>query len=418
MKNILTNVNLNKNELQNAVMQPLATAPSNPKPGLVYYNSTDKMAYQYKGTTRGWEPIGELNVIEGIKVNGTVQPIVDKVVDITMPVASDTNPVMDGTAAIGASAKFARADHVHPSDTSKLDKAGGTMSGAIAMGDHKITGLTNGTDADDAAAFGQIPTPYTGTPEMDGTGSAGSSVNWAKGDHVHPTDTSRMAANLKGAANGVAELDENGKVPAAQLPAFVDDVVEGYYYNSKFYEEAAHTTEITGSTGKIYVDISTEKTYRWSGSAYVVISETLALGETSSTAYRGDRGKAAYDHSLVTSGNPHNVTKNEVGLGNCDNTSDNTKKTNFTGAVANGNTGFPTGGAVHEAISGLIKKATGTIGTSATSCSVSYTGTLINAYALMSGDMVELDITVASSSVTFATAAAPASAVTCVVIYA
>lgn len=101
----------------------------------------------------------------------------------------------------------------------------------------------------------------------------------------------------KGAANGLAELDSSGKVPTSQLPSYVDDVIEGYLYNDKFYKESAYTTEVIGETGKIYVDLSTNKTYRWSGSTFVIISETLALGETSSTAYRGDRGKIAYDHS-------------------------------------------------------------------------------------------------------------------------
>jgi len=55
------------------------------------------------------------------------------------------------------------------------------------------------------------------------------------------------------------------------------------------------------------------------------ISSALALGESSSTAYRGDRGKIAYDHSQLTSGNPHNVSKTDVGLSNVDNTSDATK---------------------------------------------------------------------------------------------
>lgn len=109
----------------------------------------------------------------------------------------------------------------------------------------------------------------------------------------------KLDTSLKGSNNGLAELDANGKVPSLQLPSYVDDVIEGYYYNNKFYKEAAHTTEIAGETGKIYVDITTEKTYRWGGnlSGFVVISETLALGETSSTAYRGDRGKTAYDHA-------------------------------------------------------------------------------------------------------------------------
>lgn len=125
--------------------------------------------------------------------------------------------------------------------------------------------------------------------------------------------------------HNVATLDSNGKVPSSQLPSFVDDVIEGYLYNGKFYKEAAHTTEIPAEAGKIYTDLSTNKTYRWGGTAYVEISASLALGETSSTAYRGDRGKAAYDHSQLTSGNPHNVTKSDVGLGNVDNTADANK---------------------------------------------------------------------------------------------
>lgn len=136
---------------------------------------------------------------------------------------------------------------------------------------------------------------------------------WAKAS-TKPTYTASevgaIATTAKGAASGVAELDANGKVPSSQLPSFVDDVLE-YSAKSSF--------PATGETGKIYVDTSDNKTYRWSGSAYVEISPSLALGETSSTAYRGDRGKTAYDHSQVTSGNPHNVTKTDVGLSNVGN---------------------------------------------------------------------------------------------------
>lgn len=78
----------------------------------------------------------------------------------------------------------------------------------------------------------------------------------------------------------------------------------------------------TGSADKVYVAQDTGYIYRWNGSGYSQMSAELALGETSTTAYRGDRGKIAYDHSLLTSGNPHNVTKSDVGLGNVDNTSD------------------------------------------------------------------------------------------------
>lgn len=143
-------------------------------------------------------------------------------------------------------------------------------------------------------------------------------------------------AAKKGAANGLAELDANGKVPSSQLPSYVDDVIEGYLYNGKFYKESAHTTVITGEGGKIYVDLSTNKTYRWSGSAYAVISETLALGETSSTAYRGDRGKIAYDHSQSAhfSGNYNDLTNKPtiptVGNGTITITQNGVSKGTFT----------------------------------------------------------------------------------------
>lgn len=107
----------------------------------------------------------------------------------------------------------------------------------------------------------------------------------------------KMNASLKGAANGVAELDSNGKVPAAQLPSFVDDIIEGYLYNGKFYKEAAHTTEITGEGGKIYTDLSTNKTYRWSGSAYTQIKGDLVIGTSAGTAADG---KVVADHVADT----------------------------------------------------------------------------------------------------------------------
>ena len=97
-----------------------------------------------------------------------------------------------------------------------------------------------------------------------------------------------IASSLKGANSGVAELDSSGKVPSSQLPSYVDDVLE-YASTSAF--------PATGETGKIYIALDTNKTYRWSGSAYVEISASLALGTTSSTAYRGDYGNTAYIHA-------------------------------------------------------------------------------------------------------------------------
>ena len=216
----------------------------------------------------------------------------------------------------------------------------------------KITGLfLKKTDIADWAKTATKPT-YT----ADEVGAA--SVTHTHDDRYYTEseiDTKlngKLNTALRGSANGLAELDATGKVPSTQLPSFVDDVIEGYLSGGKFYMESAHTTQITGESGKIYIDLSTEKTYRWSGSAFVVISDTIALGETSATAYRGDRGKTAYDHSQAahartdatkteksaTNGNikingaetivyahpgsgtnPHGTTKSDIGLSNVGN---------------------------------------------------------------------------------------------------
>lgn len=156
------------------------------------------------------------------------------------------------------------------------------------------------------------------------------------------TNDAQVKRSEMGVANGVATLDSTGKIPTSQIPAAMDDVKEGYLYDGKFYYDTEHTQEITASADMVYVDKSTNKTYRWSGTQYVVIGTDLALGETSSTAYRGDRGKAAYDHSQLTSGNPHNVTKSDVGLGSVVNTGDSATP------VSGGTTKFTTGGAYTE----------------------------------------------------------------------
>lgn len=90
--------------------------------------------------------------------------------------------------------------------------------------------------------------------------------------------------------DSVSATKLTGTIPQSNLPSYVDDVLE-YAGAGTFPEE--------GEAGKIYVDTTTNKTYRWGGSDYVEISASLALGETSSTAYRGDYGKVAYTHATA-----------------------------------------------------------------------------------------------------------------------
>lgn len=194
-----------------------------------------------------------------VDVNGVVDlgTVITEQQDISGKADKDTNAVVGNFASFDASGNPVDSGHKH-SDyiTDVSDKA------------DKVAGATNGHFA--------------------GLDNNGNLTDSGK------SSSDFLASTLKGSVNGVAELDSNGIVPTSQLPSYVDDVVDGYFYDNKFYEDDQHTIEIPGESGKIYVDLSTNKTYRWSGTIFVVIASDLALGETDSTAYRGDRGAAAY----------------------------------------------------------------------------------------------------------------------------
>lgn len=115
-----------------------------------------------------------------------------------------------------------------------------------------------------------------------------------RGDQDNNTRITEVSNQLngfiatKGQPNGFASLDSKGLIPSSQLPAYVDDVIEVATFNE--------LPEV-GEAGKIYVTLDTNLTYRWSGTRYIEISQSLALGETSSTAYAGDKGKYLKDVS-------------------------------------------------------------------------------------------------------------------------
>lgn len=118
-------------------------------------------------------------------------------------------------------------------------------------------------------------------------------------------DTKSNSASVTQLLSTKADLVD-GVIPAAQLPSFVDDVLEFQQWS---------LFPALGESGKIYLDTTENKAYRWSGTTYVAIGGGgVALGETAATAYRGDRGKAAYDHSL-SQGNPHNTTTSDINEG-------------------------------------------------------------------------------------------------------
>lgn len=228
-------------------------------------------------------------------------------------------PVKTGDTIVNKEFEFGGSDNLGTAAYKDIPSSGNASSSQVVMGNDSR--LSDSRNAKDVAAWAKAATKPTYTA----------------------SEVGAIASSTKGAANGVAELDSSGKVPSSQLPSYVDDVLE-YDSQSAFPS--------TGETGKIYVAKDTNKSYRWTGSAYSQIKGDLALGETSSTAYRGDRGKAAYDHSQSThartdatkteasstngnikingtetkvythpgSGtNPHGTTKSDVGLGNVGN---------------------------------------------------------------------------------------------------
>ena len=177
----------------------------------------------------------------------------------------------------------------------------------------------------DLTVTSNFPYPYVGmTVTVKATGDkytlmalpVSTSANWHKDgggssitvdDELSNTSENPVQNKVITIAMGNKADLVDGKIPAAQLPSYVDDVVEGYLYNGAFYSDSQHTQQITPEDSKIYLDLPNNKTYRWDGNQYVEIGGGgVALGETSSTAYRGDRGKTAYDISQ-TVGNVSNL---------------------------------------------------------------------------------------------------------------
>ena len=306
----LTSINLSKNELQNAVIQPLAAAPSSPALGQIYYNSTDHTLYQYNGTA--WAACGAVVSVNG--KSGAVVLTQDDVGDGTTYKRTHNDLTDDLVTLINGA----------------LPKSGGTMSGAIAMGSNQITGL--------------------GTP--------------------------------------------SGNADAA-TKKYVDDALSGLGTVLNFKGTVANTSSLplSGmSKGDVYIVTADNSEWVWtSDSSSGTISSYEELGPTIDLS----------GYLAKTGG----TMSGAIAMGG-------SKITGLGAATSNGDA------VRYEQLTGLIKTATGTISTSATSAEVSYSGTLINAYATMGGSIVELDKAVAASTVTFSTAAAPSAAVTCVVVYA
>lgn len=178
----------------------------------------------------------------------------------------------------------------------------------------------------------------------------------------------KAAASHKHGAADITSVNASaisGVIASANLPSFGDGVIEGYLNGGKFYKEkkadGTYATEITAESGKIYINLNDSKIYRWSGSAYVVVSETIALGETASTAYRGDRGAVAYNHAaahgsafgsglykITTNAQGHVTAATAVGKSDITALGIPAQDTVYTHPTSSGNKHIPSGGSAGQ----------------------------------------------------------------------
>ena len=167
------------------------------------------------------------------------------------------------------------------------------------IGGGVVTGIKGENEVDYRKGQVNITKDNIGLGQVNNTSDANKPVSTAQRAALDlKADKTELAnyipTSQKGTTNGVATLDSTGKIPSSQLPSYVDDVLE-------FDNRVAFPP--TGEEGKIYVAKDTNKTYRWSGSDYAPVGSDLALGETSSTAYPGNKGKKnADDIAAIISG--------------------------------------------------------------------------------------------------------------------
>lgn len=184
--------------------------------------------------------------------------------------------------------------------TAAAESANEAAAAANSAADQAIGFINSAQTAVDNANTAANAANEAATTATNAANNANTQAEYAKeqGDYAKQQGDAVLAQ--KGQPNGLAELDSTGRVPASQLPSYVDDVIDVDTYND---------LPNPGESGKIYITTDTNLQYRWSGTGYAEISPSLALGTTSETAGRGDWTQAAYNHSLITNGsNPHKTT--------------------------------------------------------------------------------------------------------------
>lgn len=355
--NFFESLNLNQNELQNAVLHPLPAAPSGAKAWQIYTNSTDGLIYQNVGTAAAplWKPVGSV-----VSVNGKTGTVVLGKSDVGLGNADNTSDATKKANFTGAIAEnnagFPTGGAVYDALLLKLDLTGGTLTGAVAMSGNKITGLATGTNDGDAVNVAQLNEAI-----------------------------STSAAFFRGSFASKATLDA--------VAWQTTDPSAAYYVTNNDYAVVLDDETHDGECWRyIYVG-GTGTGTGWQAQ--------YRLNEAPFTQAQLDAINSGVTSALVAQigTNQSNIAANAQAISGI---KDGTTIDSFAD--------------VETALSGLIKTATGTIGTNETSATVSYSGTLINAYAMQGGAEILLDIAYGSGTVTFTVASAPSAEITCVVI--
>lgn len=388
---ILTYVDLNGNEVRNARVQNLATAPANPVEGQAYWNTADKALMLYNGTD--WQSAGSTYVLPpasaatlgGVKIGNGVSAAADGTLAAdVLSVAGKTGAVTLDKADVGLGNVDNTSDANKPISTAvqtaldaKQDEltfdsaptSGSTnpvtSGGVYTALEGKQDTLVSGTDiktinGDSILAAGDLELATKaelgdylelagGT--MTGNIAMGGNAITGLGD---PTNNGDAATKGYVDANVVGALKPSGSVTFANLPALGASVLNNIYNVEDAFTTTADFVEGAGVSFPAGTNVA-----------------IINVGSDASPVYKYD----AYTGTIDTSGF---ATKTEV--------------------------------------NGLIVSATGTIDTSSTSVTVAYTGTLIGFYATQNGQRVVTDVTISAAGVTFTCAAAPTSAVTCTVV--
>ena len=257
MPKVLRDLDLNKNELQNATIQNLASAPASPVAGQVYFNTATNKYMGYNGSA--WVDLSSQG----------------QTYTFTSPLSES-----GGTVTIGDASTSAKGVIEIATDT---EASTGTDTTRAINAKQLATKVTA-----NSAITGATHTKIT----YDSKGLVTGGASLAASD-IPDISATYVTVASKGQANGVASLDGDGKVPSSQLPSYVDDVIEAYIVSGAtalsagWLSKTSGGSALTPETGKIYVVLSSgeylNKTYRWSGTTYVEISSAPGQA-TESTA--------------------------------------------------------------------------------------------------------------------------------------